>query len=119
MSSRRWSKDAGSTELSKREQRRLRELAGLAHERALGNALDALRQEFERWTRKEIDAFELSDKIHEFHNRTGRKIYSFYVGADPQLVVARAIVDGVLSREEVGDELMTELERMIETFRKL
>ena len=43
----------------------------------------------------------------------------FYVGADPLLVVAHAIVDKMLTREEVGDELMGELGRMIETFRAL
>jgi len=105
--------------MTKRQQRMLRELAALAHERALGSALKSLREEFERWERQEIDAFQLNDRIHEFHNRTGRKIYLFHVGTDPQLVVARAIVDKILTREEVGDELMGELDRTIETFRAL
>jgi hypothetical protein len=105
--------------VSKRQQRKLRELAGLAHERALESALETLREEFERWTRKEIDAFELSDKIHEFHNRTGRKIYTFFVGTDPQIVVARSLVDGILTSAEVGDEIMAELAPTIEMMKRI
>jgi hypothetical protein len=66
-----------------------------------------------------MDAFELSDKVHEFHNKTGRRIYSFHVGAEPRLIVAAAIRDGILTREEVGDELFSELSAMIETFTKV
>jgi hypothetical protein len=105
--------------MSKHTGRKLRELAALAHERALASALEDLAVEFERWRQRTIGAFELSDKIHEFHNKTGRRIYSFYVGAEPRLVVAAAVRDGVLTREEVGDELFSELSATIEAFSKV
>jgi hypothetical protein len=105
--------------MSKRTERKLRELASLVHERALASALEDLAAQFEHWREGTIDVFELSDKIHEFHNKTGRKIYSFYVGAEPKLVVAAAVRDGVLTREEIGDELFSELSAMIEAFTKV
>ncbi|MCI0352106.1 MAG: hypothetical protein L0Z53_22020, partial [Acidobacteriales bacterium] len=79
--------------MTKRAERRLRDLAALAHERVLGHALRDLAGEFERWRTGAIDAFELSDKIHEFHNKTGRKIYSLYSGGEPRLAVAAAVRD--------------------------
>ncbi|MGB8434566.1 MAG: hypothetical protein WCE38_09935 [Burkholderiales bacterium] len=102
--------------MSKRTERKLRELAGLAHERALASALGDLSREFERWREGATDPFELNDKIHEFHNKTARKIYSFHAGAEPKLVVAAAVRDGILTREEVGDELFFELSAMIDAF---
>ncbi len=105
--------------MSKRTERKLRELAALAHERALASALGDLSAELEHWRDGAIDAFELNDKIHEFHNKTGRTIYSFYAGAEPRLVVAAAVRDGILKREEAGDELFSELSAMIEAFTKV
>lgn len=62
------------------------------------------------------------DSIRTFHGHADsdvrREMYVFYVGTDPLLVVAHAIVDKILTREEIGDELMDEL-RMSETFRAL
>ena len=105
--------------MSKHTERRLRELAALAHERALASALEGLAVDFEHWRQGTIDAFELRDRIHEFHNKTGRRIYSFHVGAEPRLVVAAAVRDGVLTREEVGDQLFSELSAMIEALGKV
>ena len=105
--------------MSKRTDRKLRELAGFAHERALARALGDLSVDFERWREGAMEAFELNGKIHEFHNKTGRRIYSFYTGAEPRLVVVAALRDGFLKREEVGDELLAELSAMIEAFSKV
>lgn len=105
--------------MSKRTERRLRDLAALAHERALARALNDLFAEFERWRKGAMDAFDLNQSIHEFHNKTGRKIYSFYVGAEPRLAVAAAVRDGLLARDEVGDELLSELGAMTESLKRV
>jgi len=95
--------------MSKRTEKKLRDFAALAHERALARALDKLYAEFELWRNGTLNAFDISQSIHEFHNKTGRKIYSFYAGAEPRLVVSATVRDEILTREEVGDELLSEL----------
>jgi hypothetical protein len=99
--------------MSKRTEKKLRDLASLAYERALSRALDELSAEFKRWQNGSIDAFDLNQSIHVFHNQTGRKLYSFYVGAKPYLAVAAAVRDGILKRDEVGEELLSELSATI------
>ena len=44
--------------------KKLRELAGLAHERELRKAMETLDGHFTQWRRQEIDCFELNDRIH-------------------------------------------------------
>lgn len=100
--------------MSKRTEKKLRDLAALAHERALARALEKLYSEFELWRNGALNVFDLNQSIHEFHNKTGRKIYSFYAGAEPSLVVAAAVRDGILTREEVGNELLSELGSTLE-----
>ena len=55
---------------AKRICKKLRELAGLAHERELSSTLETLDSHFARWRRQEIDCFELNDRIHSFHQKT-------------------------------------------------
>lgn len=100
--------------MTKRTEKKLRDLAALAHERALARALEKLYLEFELWRNGALNVFDLNQSIHEFHNKTGRKIYSFYAGTEPSLVVAAAVRDGILTREEVGNELLSELGSTLE-----
>lgn len=85
-------------------------LAGLAYERDLGRALGPLASEFGRWQRGEIDAFELSDKIHEFHNGTARDLYRIYTGKDTPHQVAFAMVECLVADSEVDADLRPLLE---------
>ncbi len=55
---------------SKLIRKKLRELAGLAHERELSMAMETLDKHFAQWRRQEIDCFELNDRIHRFHQNT-------------------------------------------------
>jgi Tol biopolymer transport system component len=57
---------------SKTVRRRLRELAGIAYERELNRELDALFKCFEAWKKDEISPFDLSENIHEFHQKPAR-----------------------------------------------
>ena len=104
--------------MSKRNEKKLRDLAALAHERALAHALDKLYAEFELWRNGALNAFDLNQSIHEFHNKTARKIYSFYAGAEPRLVVSAAARDEILTREEIGDELLSELGPTLELLKR-
>lgn len=79
--------------------------AALAHERELKSALDILANDFERWRAGEISSFDLSDNIHEFHNRTAVDIWKKYNGLDPEFAVAGAIIRGFLDRSELPSEV--------------
>jgi hypothetical protein len=72
-------------------------------------ASESLLQQFQRWKNKEIDVFELNDKIHEFHNGISRTLYNRYTCIHADLAVAIALNSDVLSREEVGEALSLEV----------
>lgn len=98
---------------TKAERRELRALAGLAHERELSQELSALLERFEEWQAGGLDPFELNDHIHAFHDGTSRDLYKFYTMLAPQHAVAYGLVEGLLSRSEVSEEILGKLEPAI------
>jgi hypothetical protein len=102
---------------NKVEKKQLRQFAGIAYERELEIELSSLNDRFSAWQRGDIDAFQLSDDIHEFHQGPSRELYNFYTGVDPHMAVARAVVEELLSHREVPDELMHKLVSAIDFYR--
>lgn len=102
-----------SRKISKRLEKTLRHFAGIAYERELSTASRALHEEFLRWENKEIDVFELSEKIHEFHHGVSRALYGRYTGMDAAFGVASALHRRILSREEVGEEIFLSVEGIV------
>jgi hypothetical protein len=68
---------------TKANSRKLRELAGVAYSRELGTELSNVEKEFGRWRSGEIDPFELSDRIHRFHDGVSRDLYIAYRDLSP------------------------------------
>jgi hypothetical protein len=99
--------------MSKRLEQTLRQFAGIAYERELSSATRALQEEFRRWENGEIDVFDLSEKIHGFHQGISRALYGRYVGMDAAFGVAAALHHGILSREEVGEEIFLSVEGIV------
>lgn len=97
----------------------LAEWAGRAHDRELGQALRELRAEFDRWERGEIDAYELNERIHRHHDGPSREIWKRYSTNDTGAVVAWAVVDGILKREELPTELAAYLADSIEIYQDI
>lgn len=97
---------------SKSLKRKLRQMAEIAYERELTTASEALLQEFQRWKDKKIHVFELNDRIHEFHHGISRELYNRYSGNEMamSLGVASALHRGILSREEVGEDVFLSVE---------
>ena len=89
-------------EFSKAQRRRLRELGAVAYERDLSAELSKLETEFGRWRAGEIDAYELSDHIHRFHQGPARKLFSVYDHSNLDFAVAHAIHRGLITEEEAG-----------------
>jgi hypothetical protein len=93
-------------ELGKAERGHLRELATAAYERELSRELGELESAFRRWRGGEINAFDLSQAIHDFHQGASRDLFSKYAPANLEIVVAQAIHDGILSKDEAGSALL-------------
>lgn len=94
----------------------LQSLNGLAHERYLDHALGELQQQFSRWEAKEINGFDLNEAIHQFHNGKSRELYNYFIGNRDLNGhrVARAIVEGVISRNELSKEILDVITNIIE-----
>jgi hypothetical protein len=93
-----------------------REWLGEAYARELHRELTKLYASFEAWREGEIDSWDLSDRIHKFHNGASRELYKKYNDGDDDLNVAYAIVSGILDREEVPAALFEALKRPIDFF---
>ena len=102
-----------SQNLTKKQQAQLRRLAGIAYERELSAATQALLEEFHCWEKNEIDVFQLSDKIHEFHHGISHMLYGRYRDMDVAFGVASALHRGILKREEVGDDVYSSVEGLV------
>ena len=103
-------------EFTKTQRRRIRELCALAYERELSAELARLEAAFRRWRAEEINAFGLSDLIHQFHQGPSRELFLRYDQVDP-LLVASAIHRGIIPEAEVGAEVLELLCSHIAFFR--
>ena len=93
--------------------RLIREYAGQAYEIELGLALGELEQQFALWRAGQISAGELSDRIHVFHQGPSRELWGRYNARIDDMLVAHAIVTGLLPRETIPAELLEALQPTI------
>jgi hypothetical protein len=105
--------------LTKAQRRKLRELGGMAYERELAQELAKLEAEFARWRAGNMDAFDLSEAIHKFHQGPARELFSRYGHSNVDLAVAQAINRGLVSRDEVGDDLFNAMTRHLALLQEL
>ncbi len=107
-------------ELPKSTKKALRSLRDLAHEAALRRALESLSQDFDRWKKREIDSFELANRIHAFHNGPSREIYNRYTSRlDLTFLVGYAVQEGLIAKESIPEEVLPYLGKVFSLFRKL
>ena len=78
--------------------RELRALAATAYERELDSTLEDLYLGFEKWKTKQIDCFELTGIIHEFHQKKSRELWKIYNQTDNDFIVCQAVRLGVFQR---------------------
>lgn len=96
-----------NADLPKSVKKKLRELEGLAYHRELSAALSALEAEFKRWRAGELSPFELSDRIHRFHDGEARELWKRYDGRSLEWTVSDALQRKIVTEAEVGPEVMT------------
>jgi hypothetical protein len=99
--------------------RHLRDLAATAHERDLRVHLEQLEKDFAPWRAGVLDTWELSDRIHRFHQGPSRELFLQYTGNRPDMVVAHALVAGLLKESEVPPEGLQALGRQLAFYRSL
>jgi hypothetical protein len=92
---------------TKAVRRKMKELLVLAHEAALRKELQALAARVEAWQRGEIDSFQITEEIHQFHHGPARKLYNYYCSQPAGFVemkIAGAVVDGLIPRDKIPAE---------------
>ncbi len=108
----------GQTKMNKRLNRRqchqLRIFAEEAHERELSEAMMELYEDFQEWGGDQISVFDLTERIHKFHDGISRELYKRYVLLDPEFGVAHALNHGILGAKDVGENLVKALGNMVD-----
>lgn len=102
-----------SRDFTKKQKAEIRRLMGLAWERELTAALEELRGKFDAFKAGDLDPFDLSDTIHDFHDHTARDLYKRYAYGSNFFAVPSAISREVIKRSEVSPELLALLEPTI------
>lgn len=91
--------------VSKKDKRRIRELAGQAYEKDISRSLDMLNEQFVRWKAGEISVWDLNQHIHEFHDRTARDLYKMYAMTKSDIALNVGVQRGVISIEDVPESI--------------
>ncbi len=91
-------------DLTKKQRKHIREMAGVAYEREMSAALDKLLASFQKWKRGEMSPFDLDEEIHQYHNGKARDLYKQYATGDPDMAVLFALRKGVLKIEELSED---------------
>lgn len=106
-------------DITKSQKRHLRELAAIVYERDLSRCLNEVKNSFDKWENNEITAWDVNDKIHQFHNDIARELYKSYVGInDPLLAVVFGIRQGVIDISEVNATCKSLIEETLALFNK-
>ena len=108
---------AGRPHLTKEQKRQARELATAAREAELSEALRELDVLFSDWRNGRLDAFQLSDAIHQFHDGQARDLFKMYNGLAPEDLAARAIAHELVEPAQIPRDLRRALGDWIEVWR--
>ncbi len=94
----------------------LKQLATAAYEREIKEHLDALALRFEQWREEQISGEELSYLILLFNKGPSLKLYHKYNNLPPRILVAKAIVSGLILQEEISNEAYDYIQNEIDFF---
>ena len=106
-------------EFSKSHKRRLRELSARLYERDLKESLVPLSKKFHDWKEGKITSLELSELLHEYDDGESRKLWSRYDTNRYDMIVAHGFVGGFLTEDDIGPDLIKELENVIQFYREV
>ena len=105
--------------MTKEETRQVRAVADAAYKAELSVALEELAVLFADWKAGRIDASQLADAIHQFHDGESRELFKRYRGGlRPEDLAARAIAWELVAPSEIPRGLRAALADRIERWRK-
>ena len=100
-------------EFTAAQRKDLRRLVDVAYERELSEALGALEESFREWRCGSINAYDLSQVIHEFHDGSARDLWVTYNRLKPDVLVAHALARGILTAKDVAPGIRDALQSEI------
>ena len=106
-------------ELTKKEKRELRKIVSDCYEEHLTEVLEHLYEDFQKWGGKYINVFELTDRIHEFHDRDARELYKMYVMSPPETAIIYALRHRIISKDAIDKNLLKKLGGHLELLESL
>jgi hypothetical protein len=106
-------------QISKKAKRQLRELADVAYERELRAALKPVEQAFADMHAGKCDAFAVAEAIHQFHQKPARELWARYNQMEPEFCIITAMLDNVISLEEIPVEVRHWFVERAELLRKV
>ena len=84
------------SDFTKSEKKRIRQLADLAWDRGLRLELRKIAVAIEEMENGRLTPFDVTDRIHKFHDGAARDLYKQFSSSLPWLAVCRAHLDGDL-----------------------
>ncbi len=102
--------------MSKVLRKKLRELKMEAHEREIKKHLIDLSTKFDAWKKDKMSSGELSVHIHEYDIGPSKWMMNYYNNMTDDTKVARAIAEGLLSRDEVPNDILELLKGQIQMY---
>ena len=96
--------------MTKRQRKVLRQLAELARTREQASYLSELDVKFDQWRDGSMTGDDLNLAIHTYHQGPARDLYLRYdARGGPEVAVGLAVAQGVLSRDDIPDDLWEEV----------
>lgn len=87
--------------------------------REMSIEMDKLFFTLQSWKNKECNVFEASDKVHEFYKGKSKELFVKYERASfADLNIASAIISGVVSIEELSEELGVIISKKVEILKR-
>ena len=105
-----------SSQFTKRERAILRGLAAEFHQLELENGLTDLYEKFSIWNGNGMNAFELNEAIHQFHDGLSRELYKTYVLGDPGISVAIGIYRQLIDPGDLDKALYSKIAIIVDAF---
>jgi hypothetical protein len=109
-----------SFQASKRVRAHLSRLASIAHERELGAKLRDLSLSFDRWRNGDLNSWDLDNAVHRFITGPERRqLFNRYNSKNiAHMMVAQAIVRGILRPDEIPDDVSSALQEAIAFYQR-
>jgi hypothetical protein len=92
-------------DLSKAARKAIHDAAGVAYERELAGELQGVAKAFSEWKAGRLNAFDVAETIHDFHQGASRELFRRYEAGTtslPDFALAGAVIAGFMKLDEIA-----------------